>query len=188
MEQSVQSGRRRFNFLKRMTGMKLTGVALAGLILLGNVPAMAAETSHNHQDIPAWHQANHYYNLANDLFKKGQLAEAIAQYKLAITTYPHDPFYHHNLGVAHMHLGQYADSEHHLVKATQLNHKLLQSWDTLGHVYFKQQKYESALNAYQQALALNPDPLHHDAIQANITKIKQVIPAHAPNHPPHHHQ
>jgi len=60
-------------------------------------------------------------------------------------------------GVQEYQSGQFAAAEKDLVAATKANPSFPAAWGTLGRLYFQQQRYADAADAFAHALKLKPD-------------------------------
>ncbi len=103
--------------------------------------------------------ASPWYSLGNIYAALEQDDEAINAYRQAIAINPADPWPYHNLALVYEKMENYDQAialyrqaiERH---ATDYNRAV--SWDSLGNVYSDAGRYEEAVQAFQEAIRLNP--------------------------------
>lgn len=101
-----------------------------------------------------------WHNLGDVYRQTGQLPEAIEAYKQAIDLNPAPAAPYHNLGLVYETQGDTSQAviyfrealAHHRLEAVQPR---AQTWTHLGNAYRAQAKFDAALDAYQQAIALD---------------------------------
>jgi tetratricopeptide (TPR) repeat protein len=98
-------------------------------------------------------------NRGNDLFEEGQYAEALEQYRDALSEDPDltEPYY--NSGNAYNEQGNLESAITRLKQANRTAEGALaqKSNYNLGNSFFQSEDWDSAIDAYKQALRLNPD-------------------------------
>jgi tetratricopeptide (TPR) repeat protein len=100
-------------------------------------------------------------------------AKAIEAYGQASALAPHSPLYRYKVGAIHKQLDQYEEAAEQLEAAVELQSEagIAESaslardgaYGQLGEVYEIQERYDEALQAYEQALAIAPDNVAHHA-------------------------
>jgi tetratricopeptide (TPR) repeat protein len=108
----------------------------------------------------------------NRLYRAGEYAEAVAEYRAALRDGDDSPTLRYNLGTALLRLGRYPEAQEHLEAAlAAVDPALRQSVHyNLGHRFLEEaraaegdpaapQLYDAAVEAYRQALRLRPDDL-----------------------------
>ena len=96
-------------------------------------------------------------NLGNDLFQKGQLDEAVAQYQKAVEINPTYAEAHSNLGVALFQKGQVDDAVAQYQKAVEINPTDVKAHYNLGNALFQKGQVDEAVDQFQKALEINPN-------------------------------
>lgn len=98
-------------------------------------------------------------NAANELLRQGRAQDALRVYQAAQVAEPDQPVYYFNAAAALAELGQYETAELALRQAIQRGDTALQAAAhyNLGNLALAQADYEAAIQAYQQAILLQPD-------------------------------
>jgi tetratricopeptide (TPR) repeat protein len=94
---------------------------------------------------------------ADQLFKQGRTAEAIAVYSQVVKDYPHSDEAWFSLGQALYRAGNFANAERALHKTVELKPGFAEAHNYLGVTFLAQQKWEEAAAAFQKAIDLKPD-------------------------------
>jgi tetratricopeptide (TPR) repeat protein len=97
------------------------------------------------------------YTLASLNLQQGNHAVAIRQYRNAIRKFPNFMRAYKNLGLAHLQIGEFAESIPLIVKAIELGDGDGNSYGLLGYAYLNTNRPQSALDAYRIATVLVPD-------------------------------
>ena len=100
---------------------------------------------------------NGYLSLALFYNRQNRNPESIAQLKRVIELTPDNATAYSNLGAVYMDIGDaksYAAAEAAFKKSIQLAPKY-EAYTNIGYLYFMQKRYDDAVQAYRQALALN---------------------------------
>jgi TolB-like protein/Tfp pilus assembly protein PilF len=106
---------------------------------------------------PGYATAHQYY--AYYLTAMGDLSQAIAERKLALSIEPRSPLLNTALGEEYLHARQFKDSIEPNQKALSLDPNYAVAVINLGRAYEQQRMYPQALHAYQSILAFAPqDP------------------------------
>lgn len=106
----------------------------------------------------------------NRLYRAGEYAEAVAEYRSALRDGEDSPTLRYNLGTALLRLGRYREAQEHLEAAlAAVDPELRQAVHyNLGHRFLEEARavqggqaatrlYDAAVEAYRQALRLRPD-------------------------------
>jgi tetratricopeptide (TPR) repeat protein len=103
----------------------------------------------------------------NALMKQGKPKEALEQYDRAVKQQPDLAGVHYNRALALEKLGKLEPAREALLRSTQSNDPALKqkSFYNLGNVMYQLEQYEEAINAYQNALRINPK---HEAAKWNL--------------------
>jgi Flp pilus assembly protein TadD len=96
------------------------------------------------------------FDLALDLTRKEQFAEAIPEWKKTMALSPDEPKVYYNLGVCYAHLGQYDEAIPQFEKALQLHADDADTNTNLAITLVKSGKPEEAIPHFQKALELRP--------------------------------
>ena len=102
-------------------------------------------------------------NLGNTYLKRGNLNEAITEYKKVILLKPMDALAHNNLGAAYLRKGNLDAAIAEFKKAITLNPKDALAHNNLGNTYLRKGQLNAATTEYKKAITLNPkDALAHN--------------------------
>ncbi len=96
-------------------------------------------------------------NRGDELFEKGDLKGAIAEYRKALELNPEDSRVHAYLGAALCRVWDSDDAIHHLREATRLNPRDADSYYGLGLAFERKGLLQDALAAYGKAHELEPE-------------------------------
>jgi len=96
-------------------------------------------------------------NKAVEYSKSGDYATAIKYDKEAISIYPFDSGWYHNLGNYLAKLGQFDEARKAQEQAIELEPKYTGAWLSIGTTYEKQKKLVDAERYYRKAIALEPN-------------------------------
>jgi len=98
-----------------------------------------------------------HYNLGRDLFQKGRVDEAIAQFQTALEINPDYAEAANNLGLALERKGQTDEAIIQYRKALEINPSLAEVHNNLGMSLFQNGRVDEAVDQYGKALEINPD-------------------------------
>jgi tetratricopeptide (TPR) repeat protein len=106
---------------------------------------------------PAFH-----FQRGNDLYKKGQLDEAIAAYRQCVALQPEFPNARYHLGVALADTEHYEEAGAYLEQVVQTEPEKAEAHNSLGYVASRQRQLHKAVNHWQRAIELQPNyaPAH----------------------------
>jgi len=104
-------------------------------------------------------------NLGNACLKKGLIAKAIEEHKIAISLNSNYATAYMNLGETYQQTNNYNEAIKAYEKALSINPKYLAAHNNLGNAYFKKGWFHKAAIAYTHALELNP---HDYVISMNL--------------------
>ncbi len=97
------------------------------------------------------------FTLGNLYFETGDFQGAIRQYHTCIQKLPNFERAYSLLGKVHVRLGEMDKAAPYLVKTIELGGADSDIYGLLGYCYLNQEKFDSALSAYEQALLYDPD-------------------------------
>lgn len=97
------------------------------------------------------------YTLGNLYYQGGQMAQAISAYQAALKKFPGFVRAKKNLGLALMQESRFAEARPLLVAVVEQDGADATVYGLLAYSYFSDGRYASALEAYENALLLNPD-------------------------------
>lgn len=97
-----------------------------------------------------------YLNLGNTYYERGQIDQAIEQYRKSIDINKNYAVAYGNIGSAYLNKGQEAKAEEYLIKAINLKHNYPIAHYNLGIVLFKRGKYAEAKKEFEIALQQLP--------------------------------
>jgi protein O-mannosyl-transferase len=98
-----------------------------------------------------------HYNLGHALDDKGQIDEAIRQYREAIRLKPNYPDAHNNLGIALDNKGQTGEAIQQFREAIRLKPDHLDAHYNLGNTLPKAGQMDEAIRQYREVIRLKPD-------------------------------
>lgn len=95
--------------------------------------------------------------LALELMQKGELDQAVAYYRIALSLDP--TFYkaYVNLAMVFKLKGDFAAAKKYFKKAITINPKRAIAYANLGNLYLAENKLKQAVKYYQKALKIDPD-------------------------------
>lgn len=116
-------------------------------------------------------------NAGNDLYSRGDYLGAAAAYQMAQVVSSDMPIPYFNAAGAYAQSGQLARAEAALQKTLELGDPSLveKAYYNLGNVYFMMSHFDQAIQAYQQALLLNPND--QDARYNLELALRRAVPA-----------
>ncbi len=105
-----------------------------------------------------------HHNLGIALYKKGQIEEAVNQYREALRLEPDDAEPHYDLGAALAVKGQTGDAIQQFQEAIQLEPDYAEAHSNLGTALAREGQIDEAIGQYREALRLQPDnaEFHYD--------------------------
>ena len=109
----------------------------------------AREVTKNNYAVPA--------NLATVYSRRGQLDEAIREYREALRLNPYYALAHYNLGNALLQKGQVDEAIQHYEQSIRLLPMYVDPYNNLGLALRKQGQVDEAIRQFQQAIRLKPD-------------------------------
>lgn len=95
-------------------------------------------------------------NKAVEVAKNGDLQEAIKLDKKAISIYPLESVWHHNLGNHLEKVGKLEDARKEQERAIELEPDFLAAWLALGYEFELQKKFKDAERCYRKAVQIKP--------------------------------
>jgi TolB-like protein/Flp pilus assembly protein TadD len=132
-------------------------LAYSALVYDWNYPEAEKEFKRAIELRPGYATAHQYY--AYYLTSMGDLSQAIAERKLAVSIEPKSPLLNTALGEEYLHARQFKDSIEPNQKALSLDPNYAVAVINLGRAYEQQRMYPQALHAYQSILVFAPqDP------------------------------
>ncbi len=96
-------------------------------------------------------------NRAVDVAKNGDIQEAIKLDKEAISIYPFESCWHHNLGNHLEKIGKLEDARKEQERAIELEPEYLAAWLALGYEFELQRKFTDAERCYRKCVQIKPD-------------------------------
>jgi tetratricopeptide (TPR) repeat protein len=111
-----------------------------------------------------------HLNLGIELFKQGQLDEALEQYRTAAALHPNGDQEQANLGTALMEKGLYSEAIQHLKAALAINPQLLAAQNSLALAYSRLGDDDQAIAHFRKALQIKPNAL---GVLMNLGRILQ---------------
>jgi uncharacterized protein (TIGR03032 family) len=113
---------------------------------------VALPTAEDLARLPAFHLQR-----GRELYRQGQLAEAIAAFRQCLALAPDDHEARYCLGVALGDAEQYDDAMAHLVAVVQAEPERAEAYNSLGYVCSRRGQPQQAIAACERAIALRPD-------------------------------
>jgi len=144
----------------RLLAGTLAAIVVAGLICCSRVQVSCWKDSRalwEHTLAVSGDTDVAHNNLGMDLFDRGQLDQAIAQYEQALKANPGYGEAHDNLGVALVKKGRLDEAIAQFQQALKVDPEDALAFNNLGMANAQQGKLEEAIARYQQALQINPD-------------------------------
>lgn len=123
----------------------------------------------------------------NDFMRDGRFHDAIASYTSAITLHPTNAIYYSNRAAAYAKLNDNKNSILDCEHAVKLDPMYSKAYGRMGLAYFNDEQYEKAMEAYENALKLDPANQPYrvqlDSAQEklNASKQQQQQPQQPPN-------
>ena len=112
-----------------------------------------------------------YNDIGNVFYEKGQLEDAVKQYKTAIRLKPDFLEPHNNLGMIYSEQGRFADAVMEFRTALRFNPKQMDVRFNLGNAYTRQGKLSEAVEEFKTLLKMNPnEPQYHYALGETYDK------------------
>jgi len=96
-------------------------------------------------------------NIGRALIEKGQVAEAVEHYRLALRYHPKYVSAHKNLGAALALQGQTDEAILRLFEALRIDPRLADAHYNLGNIFTEQSQPKEAIRHYNEALSLDPE-------------------------------
>jgi len=156
----------RSSFLKRMLNsgwtVAATAWAFACLFVASPVPAGTAEQNTSVRLV----------RQGAEQMKAGDYQSARDSFYEALRYNDEDAAAHLGLGLASFHLRQDIDAEQELNRALELDPKSVTALQWLGEVYYRRDDLESAVAAWERALALDPSS---EALKSRIERVKKEL-------------
>jgi len=92
----------------------------------------------------------------NDFMRDGRFHDAIASYTSAITLHPNNAIYYSNRAAAYAKLQDNKNSILDCQRAVEIDPTYSKAYGRMGLAYFNDEQYEKAMEAYDNALKLDP--------------------------------
>ena len=140
--------------------MRIRALGLATLLVVLGAASAAPGASED---------ATRRNNFGAELLRQGKLAEAVAEFRLAVTADPRYAAAWRNLGYALDKQGQSDEAVAAYQKALQLEPELY-AHNNLGVLYEKQGRHEQAIQEFEKALRLDPG---NATVQKNLEDARQ---------------
>ena len=140
--------------------MRIRALGLATLLVVLGAASAAPGASED---------ATRRNNFGAELLRQGKLAEAVAEFRLAVTADPRYAAAWRNLGYALDKQGQSDEAVAAYQKALQLEPELY-AHNNLGVLYEKQGRHEQAIQEFEKALKLDPG---NATVQKNLEDARQ---------------
>jgi tetratricopeptide (TPR) repeat protein len=96
-------------------------------------------------------------NLGGTFFDRGQMDEAVSQFKKAMKLKPDYAEPHYNFGLILRKQGRTDEAIREYQEALRLNPRYIQAHNNLGFAFYTQGRFYEAIREYQEALRLKPD-------------------------------
>lgn len=117
----------------------------------------------------------------NEAFRKGDYPLAARRYAQPLKKDPDNTIARFNLGTAYYRMSNYDSLRHHLhqmLKNNPESHLAAKAWHNLGNSYLAERKPKEAIEAYKNALRLNPED---EDTRYNLAYALRMIPPPSPN-------
>ncbi|MCS6981329.1 MAG: tetratricopeptide repeat protein [Flavobacteriales bacterium] len=117
----------------------------------------------------------------NEAFRKGDYPTAARRYAQPLKKDPDNPVARFNLGAAYYRMNNYDSLRHHLHQMLKNNPEgqlAAKAWHNLGNSYLAERKPQEAIEAYKNALRLNPED---EDTRYNLAYALRMIPPPSPN-------
>lgn len=116
-------------------------------------------------------------NEGNRLMKEEKYVEAIQQYTRAINIDPRNPIFYCNRAAAWIRLGDHEQAISDSNLSLRYNPRYSKAFVRLGDAYFRMENFKEAADAYQKAIAIEPDNEDYKnkstmAMQRNLAKLQ----------------
>lgn len=102
-------------------------------------------------------QAAPIFEQGNDLFNAGRKEEAIAKFKSALEIQPDYLPATFNMAIALGDLGRFQEAERVLLEVTEKDASIVETYNSLGYIYYKQGDFAKAEANFEKAITLKPD-------------------------------
>ena len=123
--------------------------------------------------------AYRHYDQAEKMMAKGQIQQAIAEYKKAIEIMPNQAIFYSDLAFAYFKANQLKESQTNIDKALQLYPDLFQSQFYSGLIYFQTKDYHRSLTSFDAADKLIPSQpsvkLNQGMCYENLTNTEMAV-------------
>lgn len=96
-----------------------------------------------------------HVNLANILFLKGNVGNALKEYKYTLRLKPDDLVIKENFALALISKGMYDEAETGIKEILKINPNHSSAYNLLGNIYFYKRDFNSAKNYYEKAIELD---------------------------------
>jgi len=120
-------------------------------------PSRLAERSRGVGPEPDLISASMLYVIGHSYFSLQQYLPAETAFKLVLAPLPNHVRAHESLGMLYLRTERYADARVHLERVAQLGRNTAHVHAALGYLDQKTHRYWAAANAFQRALAIEPD-------------------------------
>lgn len=114
--------------------------------------------------------ATNWRNLGSMQARLGRFADAAGSYERALALQPDSDLLTSEVALVYLELGRLDDAERVLVRTTQLNPNLVDTWVTLGQLYEDTQRTPLAVIAFQRAVALDPA---NSSLRSHLAALQQ---------------
>jgi predicted O-linked N-acetylglucosamine transferase (SPINDLY family) len=108
-------------------------------------------------DLAAMEQARRHFNLALAAKARGQLAEAIANYRDSLKWAPDIAETHNNVGICLKEAGRSDEAATHYLEALRLRPDFADARNNLGNIFLESGQLDEATAAFREALRLRPN-------------------------------
>ncbi len=142
--------------------MKLKTFRLSFALLVGVGIFVLPAFADSHDNFPGkgsreeWERAWVSGSKANKLSKQGDYQGAIKLDKEAISIYPHESVFYHNLGNSLAKLGQFEEARKAQEQAIAIEPNYVGAWISVGATFEKQKRLADAERCYRKAVQIEP--------------------------------